>query len=386
MRVVRYVGAGDDERHLLVETVEGDEKFSLYVTDELRSAASIDLPRLNQGTVESVVSPREIQMRVRGGESPEQIADQSGMALDKVLRFASAVVAERARITGEARSGRARRNSPDGEFVVFGEHVDARFTAHGIEPSSVSWDSYRNDEGGWVITAGWHGGDLKRIARWAFALAGRTVSPIDDTSADLLSDRPIRPVMHVVYDIPIDNPAESPTGPIPSPGARDELFDQELAFLDAARNRDNPPQWGVLTGLPSDPGTYTDHVAGADPEPTYEGQHEDGNRFGFFADSAGSAAGAASDRPGENYPANDFASSGYAPGEDYTSNSYGPNGAASNDGRSDYPEPAAVLPLRGVPDLPLIPGMAEESEEDKAARARIPSWDDILLGVRRKRD
>jgi hypothetical protein len=26
----------------------------------------------------------------------------------------------------------------------------------------------------------------------------------------------------------------------------------------------------------------------------------------------------------------------------------------------------------------------EESEEDRAARARIPSWDDILLGVRRK--
>jgi hypothetical protein len=26
----------------------------------------------------------------------------------------------------------------------------------------------------------------------------------------------------------------------------------------------------------------------------------------------------------------------------------------------------------------------EESDEEKAARARIPSWDDILLGVRRK--
>ena len=27
-----------------------------------------------------------------------------------------------------------------------------------------------------------------------------------------------------------------------------------------------------------------------------------------------------------------------------------------------------------------------ETEEDKAARAHIPSWDDILLGVRRKSD
>jgi hypothetical protein len=30
--------------------------------------------------------------------------------------------------------------------------------------------------------------------------------------------------------------------------------------------------------------------------------------------------------------------------------------------------------------------VVEETEEQKAARARIPSWDDILLGVRRKRD
>jgi hypothetical protein len=28
----------------------------------------------------------------------------------------------------------------------------------------------------------------------------------------------------------------------------------------------------------------------------------------------------------------------------------------------------------------------EESEEERAARARVPSWDDILLGVRRKEE
>ena len=333
MRVVRYVGAGEDERHLLVETVEGDEKFSLYVTDELRQAASIDLPRLNQPAVESRISPREIQMRVRAGESPEQIAEQSGMNIDRVLRFASAVVQERARITGEARNGRARRNSPDGEFVVFGEHVDARFTAHGIEPTSVTWDAYRNDDGVWVVCASWHGGDLKRIARWTFALNGRTVSPMDDTAADLLSDRPIRPVVHVVYDIPIANPAESPTGPIPVPGGRDELFDQELASLSAARDSD------LISRL----------TPVANPDPF--GEHGSFGERGSGHHAADSDADESDDRD------------------------YGP-----------ATETASVLPLRGVPDLPLIPGMAEESEEEKAARARIPSWDDILLGVRRKRD
>jgi hypothetical protein len=28
----------------------------------------------------------------------------------------------------------------------------------------------------------------------------------------------------------------------------------------------------------------------------------------------------------------------------------------------------------------------DESDEERAARVRVPSWDDILLGVRRKQD
>jgi DUF3071 family protein len=288
MRVLRYVGQAEDERHLLVETADGAEQFSLPLSEELRSAAGTDLPRLSQNRPrESPISPREIQVRVRGGESPEDIARQVDLPLERVLRFAAAVVAERARVTGEARMSRARHTSVDGEFVEFGEHVDSRFAAHGIEASGVTWDAYRNEDGQWIVAASWQGGDLRRTARWSFVLATRTVSPIDDTAADLLSDRPIRPVVHVVYDTPIANPSDSPTGPIPMPGIREPLFDQ--------------------------------------------------------------------------------------------------NGSTSADDR------ASVLPLH-LPDPP--PGMSyshaahrsEETEEEHAARARIPSWDDILTGVRRKRD
>jgi len=41
-----------------------------------------------------------------------------------------------------------------------------------------------------------------------------------------------------------------------------------------------------------------------------------------------------------------------------------------------------LFDARDTPPLRVV----EETEEQKAARARIPSWDDILLGVRRKRD
>jgi hypothetical protein len=51
-----------------------------------------------------------------------------------------------------------------------------------------------------------------------------------------------------------------------------------------------------------------------------------------------------------------------------------------------YDEPP--LPL-GITDpttrpTPMRAARREESEEERAARARIPSWDDILLGIRRR--
>jgi hypothetical protein len=53
--------------------------------------------------------------------------------------------------------------------------------------------------------------------------------------------------------------------------------------------------------------------------------------------------------------------------------------AAGDEELFDTPPPAS-----GDTSMPLH--AVEETEEQKAARARIPSWDDILLGVRRKRD
>lgn len=228
MRELRFVGPGEDSDHVVVETVDGDEQFSLSVGEELRIVSEDETTPSEEPAPEpaSVASlpPREIQMRVRSGESAESIAEGSGMALDKVMRFARPVLEERARITVEARRARARRSTAEGQLVAFGEAVDSRFSAHGIDVTSVEWDAYRREDAVWVVSAAWVGGDSERIARWAVSLTHRLVSPLDETAADLLSDRPIRPVVHAVPAL--DEPAEGATGPLPEP-AVEEVFDQE---------------------------------------------------------------------------------------------------------------------------------------------------------------
>jgi hypothetical protein len=240
MRELRFVGPGDESGCVVVETVEGDEQFSLQVGEELRSVTDTEsgdsvVPEDSEdagpvpaveveptASQEMTITPREIQVRARGGESAESIAESAGMNLDKVMRFARPVLDERTRITVEARRARARRSTPEGQLVPFGEAVDSRFTAHGIDVDSVDWDAYRRDDGVWVVSASWIGGEAARIARWAVSLTHRLVSPLDETASDLLSDRPIRPVVHVV---PTLDDGENLTDPLPV--VVEEVFDQE---------------------------------------------------------------------------------------------------------------------------------------------------------------
>lgn len=301
MRMLRFVGPGTDPDRFIVETEDGSEQYCVKVTAELRAAVRSDLPRLTPlgaPLAESRLSPRDIQTRVRGGESPESVAEESGLSMDNVLRFAAPVLDERARVASEARRARARRNGGDGPLVVFGEAVDARFSAHGIDPATVTWDAHRREDGHWVVTAHWLGGDAQRTAEWVFSLSARAVTAIDDAAFDLLSDRPVRPVAPPPVFIPHlvvnDGPAE-PVHPSELP-------------------RQTQPAQPAESGRPArERVDIVDTTLDTDIMPSL------------------------------------------------------PLGIA---------EPAAVL----------VPRRREESDEDRAERARIPSWDDILLGVRRKRD
>jgi len=305
MRELRFVsGAGGPggpagSQHIVVETADGAEQFTLRIDDLYRHLPPQPPPSA-EAVTPSPIPPREIQMRVRAGEAPHELAEESGVSIDRVLMFAGPVLDERSRMADEARRARARRSTPDGQLVNFGEAVDERFAAHGIDPMAVRWDSHRRDDGQWIVSAGWRGGESERTAEWSFSLAARSVTPMDETASDLLSDRPIRPVVAAVPDLPLasTSTADAPTGPLPF------MVSEATPANHRSANHPSASRPPVIVERPA-----------ASEEPVFD-QHAP---------------------PAEDEP---------------------------------------PLPLRVV----------DETEEQKAARARIPSWDDILLGVRRKRD
>ncbi len=322
MRQLRYLRQAGDGEHLVLETTDGLEQFQLALDATLRDAvrpeARAGQPRASValGNHEPKIGPRDIQMRVRAGESPQQIADSFGAQVDWVMRFAGPVLDERARVADEARRARARRSTTDGQPVIFGEAVDERYAAHGIEPDSVRWDARRRDDGQWIISAHWHGGDADRVAEWTFQLSPRA------------------PWRHWTTRLPTC----SATGR----SARSPRWHRHRRCRCRRRRRSLPASSPSL------------------PWPTRR------------------PAPCPSSRRSSTRRVFDDATCGDA--------DRGPSSTRSQPFRCTSGTPRAGTPhkaKRAVTDLGIARRGAE-SEEEKAARARVPSWDDILLGVRRK--
>ena len=100
MTELRVVGRTQDGEHIELTDNDGN-KFLVRVSDSLR--ASVNERRLTP-VVESSpkLSIKEIQARLRAGESYSDVANLSGLSTEKIERYASPIMQERAWIIEQA--------------------------------------------------------------------------------------------------------------------------------------------------------------------------------------------------------------------------------------------------------------------------------------------
>lgn len=200
MRALRVVGLDEDGETVICEDPETGDRFSVPADERLRAAARGDLTRLGQVQIEleSQMRPREIQARIRSGASVEQVATSSGIAEQKVERYAYPVLLERTRTAEMAqRAHPVREDGPD--VQTLGEVVAHTFGMRGHDIAETTWDSWRGDDGKWVVQLHWNAGRSDNVARWVFhpGAHGGTVAALDDHAADLLDPAPNRPLRTV---------------------------------------------------------------------------------------------------------------------------------------------------------------------------------------------
>ena len=183
-------------------------------------------------------SPREIQARVRGGESAEVVAAETGWPLDKVLRYAEPLLAERAFIAEQAQSVEIRR-SGGGATLLESAHAALDDAGSSVDRDAIEWDAWRREDGKWIVTATYSDRDGAHTAQWSYDHGGRNIHPLDDEARLLMGARPvavpdpevdIAEALDLVADIPVvrEDAVESRPRLVAVPDADDEADEPDV--------------------------------------------------------------------------------------------------------------------------------------------------------------
>ncbi len=226
MRSLRLVALSDDGEHIVLaadvpDSMDDGERFELPVDDRLRALVRGDGPQAPVAPGHDL-PPREIQARIRAGESPEQVAHASGTKVERIMRFAHPVLQERARVAEQARDARVRL-SEGTPSVPLEQFMSERLRLLGADLDAVRWDAHRTEDATWQVRAAWRAGHKSGTTRWSYDIPAKTVTPFDATTMDFAEGTRL---VRVVPDVPVGLPA-APISRRSAPGGSDEITDAE---------------------------------------------------------------------------------------------------------------------------------------------------------------
>lgn len=330
--------------------------------------------------MESSLTPREIQARVRAGDSVEEVARAAGMIPEWVEPFAAPVIAEREFIAQQARSQQVRRGGETIAHRSLGQVVEDRLTSRGVDTETVSWDAWRIEGRRWQVVVSYDSGKAHREARFVYEASGR-FSVADDDDARWL--------------VGLHSPSH---GPQPGRRRRDEEeptvdLNDDLALVrivqpraDGADEVDDAFTEGELAEV--------DGIYDIIPNASGELDVLYDMLSGFDEDSVQIYAGLIREeiaRAGQGEPE--------VPSEAEPEPAPEPEPVREPEAEPVDPEPIAAVPeakpkprpaLRPVAE-PEQPSLVDEPEPEavpepvakpkhKRRRAEVPSWDEIMFG------
>ena len=180
MRDLRLVGHEDGA--VIFESLEG-EKYRVLADEALRVSvrnAAIAKP------AELSITPRDIQDRIRSGETIEDLAQSTGATIEFIEKFAQPVIYELEHIVQSALAIRitiAGDRYNDDVQEEFGNLIENRLVANGA--SNLTWTSKRADGGVWLLSANYEINGHRGLALWAFEPRKFHLAPENESAVAL---------------------------------------------------------------------------------------------------------------------------------------------------------------------------------------------------------
>ncbi|WP_344451575.1 septation protein SepH, partial [Actinocorallia aurantiaca] len=292
MQELRLVAVSEDGSYLVLATAGRGTRFTLPVDDRLRAAIRGHFSRLGQFEieVESPLRPKEIQARIRAGETAEEIAESAGIPVERVRWFEGPVLQEREYMAQQAQRCVMRTPGESTAGPPLGELVEERLGNRGADLEEVTWDAWKCEDNSWQIRLSFYDGGRPHAAEWKFDPRRRVVRALDDEAArlgSLTAEEPQvadivtplrRPAMKIVSDQrrdypagrPFAQPPQVPQVPQPAPPAATPLNPEPFTperFQREARAADFPDLEALSALLDGEP-TVLPPPPGRDPGET----------------------------------------------------------------------------------------------------------------------
>lgn len=367
MQHLTPVGLSPDGKDLVLVSSTGEE-FVVPADHRLRAALRGDPARPGQleMKMESALRPRDIQARIRAGESAEEVAAAAQTTVDAIMAFAAPVLAERAHVAQTALKCSIRRASTEASPVArtLDEASRQHLIALAVRADDVEWDAWRRDDGRWALVAEYIAGDDLHRAEFTYDQPGRYVLADNEDARLLTGEAVLQPA------------APEPARRLSSvPSSEDELpmGDESLGDDAIALVQDDEPEAEPAP----EPARISDRAAAPEqqaPRPSYdavrsEESEESEQATTDLSETAAAIRGAApSEQPSFDDLAADHADADWiatVPAEPAA-----PAAATPAPAEEPHEEPAAELP----------PPPEEAPPARKKGRSSVPSWDEIMFG------
>lgn len=188
MTELRLDGRTDDGLYLSLRDQEG-EQYTIRVSDTLR--ATVNQQRLNSVplTEEPSISIKEIQRLLRTGQAVEQIARDYNVSIEKIERFAGPIISERIYIIDQAQQIVVRKEiDRDPQSLI--TTITSRLATRGIDASSLTWDTWRLENGSWTLELHYPQTGGVGVAQWIFDPLLRSLTSMDENARWMMGDDP----------------------------------------------------------------------------------------------------------------------------------------------------------------------------------------------------
>jgi hypothetical protein len=361
MQELRLVAVSEDGSYAVLAVPGRSGRFSLPIDDRLRTVARGQFSRLAQYEieVERPLRPKEIQDRIRAGETADEIADAAGVPIERVRRFEGPVLAEREFRAQEAQRVTVRSQGDSGPGPRLADIVGQRLTDAGASAEDARWDSRKRSDGNWQIQLMFTIVGRPQLAEWIFDPRRRHVTPADDQAIRLCLPETEWPAPRIAAHGPATATVTSIGSRLGQPAHPSELrADQEWRSARTAASTPKAPAAPAPAAAQSAAGTAPQAVAA------------DAGRPGS---SVPSPQGSPLGQPAATVSVSASAGAGGQAGA--------PAGAAASAASRAEEHAAEPDDLETAPARP-----ARKAVGARSRRSSVPSWDEIMFGNSRQPD